>query len=87
MRTDVEIEKICRQILRLSPQKIRVALCGGLIIGAFKSLTHYNIELNDNSFNIFVAVVGEKLSGNKDIEYEWLDEEYNMILEIRQAYL
>jgi hypothetical protein len=76
------ILNLCRKQLDIPVHKVKYALTNGLLNGAFKSLENYGIELNEKSFSIFYDAVNEKLSGSKEVEYEWTEKEYDAMMQI-----
>lgn len=80
------ISSVCKNQLDIPVHKIKYALVHGLLNGAFESLENYGIKLNNTSFNIFYDVVSEKLSGSPEVEYEWSEDEYNAMMQIRSKY-
>lgn len=83
--TETSIRRIYNDILNgLYAYKIRYALYGGLLVGAFTRLEDYGYALNIEAFNIFFDVIGEKLSESDDIEYEWPTDEYDKMMEIKK---
>jgi hypothetical protein len=77
------ILNVCRKQLDMPVHKVKYALTEGLLNGAFKSLENYGIELNRESFGIFYDAVSAKLSGSKEVEYEWTEKEYDAMMQIR----
>lgn len=80
------ILNVCRKQLDMPVHKVKYALTTGLLNGAFKSLKNYGIELNRESFGIFYDAVSAKLSGSKEVEYEWTEKEYDAMMQIRSLH-
>jgi hypothetical protein len=66
--------------------KLRYALTTGLLRGITKTFVAYGIPLNNNTFDVFFDIVGELLSGDPEIEYEWSVEEYSRMMEIKSLW-
>lgn len=80
------ILSVCRKQLDIPINKVKYALTTGLLNGAFKSLENYGIELNKKSFRIFYDAVSAKLSGSEEVEYEWSENEYDAMMQIRSLH-
>jgi len=80
------IMNVCRKQLDIPVHKVKYALTTGLLNGAFKSLENYGIELNKESFSIFYDAVSAKLSGSEELEYEWTENEYDAMTQIRSLH-
>lgn len=80
------ILRICEKQLNIPIHKVKYALVTGLLSGAYKSLENYGIELNRDSFSIFYDAVSAKLSGSYEVEYEWSENEYDAMMQIRSLH-
>jgi hypothetical protein len=79
-----KLTNIIKSQLDIPSYKVQYALRTGMLKGAYQVLTKYGITLTDETFQLFFDLVGEKLSGSPDIEYEWTEEEYTAMMNIKQ---
>ena len=83
MKTTKQIQKIIEDLLDFPAYKIKYAVKTNLIKGMFLTLKNYNIKLTKEVFDIFYDVLNEKLSGSKDIEYEFeTEKEYDNVMNL-----
>lgn len=87
--TSKEINKLERlfkhNLLDLQIHKIKwVLTTPSYLIGCFGTILRYGFEMNEQTWRIFIEVIGEKLSSNKEIEYEFEEEEYTNLLSLKE---
>jgi hypothetical protein len=76
--------RACLREMKIPNYKIKYALGNGLLGGMFQTLEHYGFPLNDKTFSIFYDAVSSKLSGSSEIEYEWTEDEYEAMMNIKK---
>lgn len=81
-----KLEKLFRNnLLDLQLHKIEWLInTPSYLIGCFGTITRYGFELNEESWQTFVEIVSEKLSGTAEIEYEFEEEEYANLLALKE---
>lgn len=78
------VEKILRQQLDIPTHKIKYFIDKfDYLAGSYAILSNYGIPLNQETLNIFIDLLSEKLSGSKDVEYEWSDKEYDNLMRLK----
>jgi len=76
--------KYCLREMQIPTYKIKYALGTGLLGGMFQTLEHYGLPLNEKTFSIFYDAVSFKLSGSTEIEYEWTEDEYEEMMNVKK---
>jgi hypothetical protein len=83
------LKAIFRDQLDLSKRKIDYLLnpnMGDHLAGCFFSIINYGYTPDNFAWDVFVEVIGEKLSDDPEVEYEFSTSEYNSLLALKQGY-
>ena len=72
-----KVEKIIQDLIDIPAHKLLYVLeHSDLIEGMRKTFIRYGIEYDRDVHDTLVDMVGEKISGNPDIEFEWSETQY-----------
>lgn len=83
--TNSKLVKIFNDQLEIPIRKIKQLLyTPSWLNGAFGVALNYGFELNNNTWKTFVDVVTDKLSD--EVEYEFTEEEYNNLQELKKLF-
>lgn len=72
-----KLRKVIKDLIDIPRHKLGYAIAyKDLAIGLKLTITRYGFDYTQDVHEVLVEMVGAKLEGNEDIEYEWSETEY-----------
>lgn len=72
-----KLRKVIARLIDIPRHKLAYALCYKCLADGLKlTVTRYGFDYTKDVHEVLVDMVGVKLEGNEDIEYEWSETEY-----------
>lgn len=79
------LQERINDLLDLPDRKVlQLLVMPTMLTGCYGTLLHYGFKLNDESWLLFVETIQNILSDDSDIEYEFDEESYNNLLNLKK---